>query len=171
MKNRGKYIIIALISVVIIILIWAISSYNGIVSARENIENGMSDINVQYKRRADLIPNLVESVKGYSAHEETIIDNIVKARQGILNSDTLKEKASYDAELTSAIKSLNINVENYPNLKADSTYLSLMDELSGTENRIAIASEDYNKLVRNYNNKIIRFPGSIVANFANYEKV
>ena len=148
MNKSLKIILGAIVLIVIVVFGSCIATYNGLASGKEAISSEEANIEVQYKRRADLIPNLVETVKGYSAHEQEVIDKILAARTALVNADSLNEKAEADSELKGAIDSLMVNVENYPNLKADSTYLSLMDEIAGTENRIAVARRDYNEKVK-----------------------
>lgn len=170
MSKNFKVTLGVIIFIIVILGGGYIISYNGLVSAQENVESEKSNIDVQYKRRADLIPNLIETVKGYSAHETAIIEQITESREALLSARSLAEKGTADEELTSAINKLIVGVENYPDLKADSTYLSLMDELEGTENRISVARHDYNEKVKVYNNKVIRFPSSIIANMNGFEK-
>lgn len=170
MSKNFKVTLGVIILIIVILGGGYIINYNGLVSAKENIESEQSNIDVQYKRRADLIPNLIETVKGYSAHETAIIDEITEARKALLGAESLTDRGNADEELTNAINKLIVDVENYPDLKADSTYLSLMDELEGTENRISVARRDYNEKVRTYNNKVIRFPSSIIAGMNGFEK-
>lgn len=122
------------------------------------------------QRRADLIPNLVATVKSYAEHETEVYENIAEARQKLINADTLEEKAEADSELTAALQGINVIVEAYPELKSDATYISLMDQLEGSENRIATARKDYNDAVQAYNSKLIKFPASVVANMFGFEK-
>lgn len=115
------------------------------------------------QRRADLIPNLVNTVKGYTSHEDAIIDKITTARENLNKAKTVEEKSEANDELSSALNSLMVVVENYPDLKASENFINLQDELAGTENRIAVARKDYNDAVKSYNTSIKKFPGSIFA--------
>ena len=135
----------------------------------EAVDAKFSDIDTQLQRRADLIPNLVNSVKGYMAHEQSIIDSVTTARTKLVNASSVAEKAEADNELTKALNSLLVVVENYPDIKASSNFTQLMDELSGTENRIATARRDYNNAVKEYNTYIKKFPQFIIANMFNFE--
>ena len=159
--------------ILIILIILAggfISIHNNIVRSSEEVDAKYSDIDVQLKRRADLIPNLISTVKGYMAHEEKIIESITEARTNLLNAKTISEKAKADNELTKALSSFNVIVENYPDLKANTNFISLQDELAGTENRIANARKSYNDAVKSYNQLVSVFPSKIVANMFNFEK-
>lgn len=168
MKINGTAIIIVII--LVICLGGGISTYNSIVSAEEKVTNSYADIDTQLQRRADLIPNLVSSVKGYMEHEEKIIDSITQSRERLVNASSMMDRAQANDELTKAIEQLNVVVENYPDLKANDNFIQLQDELAGTENRIAIARKDYNQAVNTYNTKIKRFPGVFVANLFGFDK-
>lgn len=159
-SNMGLIIVIA---IVILIGIIIMSSYNGIVSLSEDVDSKYATIDTYLQRRADLIPNLVSTVKGYTQHEESIIDSITEAREKMTSAKTVTEKAEANDELTSALNNLMIVVENYPDLKASTNFTQLSDELSGTENRIAVARRDYNDAVKTYNLSIKQFPNSILA--------
>ncbi len=147
---------------------WAIGSYNNLVSLYENVQSQYSNIDVYLQRRADLIPNLVNTVKGYTAHESQILEEIAKSREKLASSNSISEKVEANDELSSAINKLLIVVENYPNLKADTQFTALCDELSGTENRIAVARKDYNLAVQNYNKNIKKFPMVLIANMLGF---
>ena len=146
------------------------NSYNSLVELEENVEKEYSNISVMLERRADLIPNLVETVKGYAAHEEAVINSVTEARQKLLNANTLEEKGQANNELTSALNALMIIVENYPELKANTNFIQLSDELAGTENRIANARNNYNDAVKIYNSKVKKFPTNILANMFGFEE-
>lgn len=170
MGNRKTGWIIA--GVIIIVLIFsAIGSYNNLVSLSEDVETKLSQIDNQLQRRNDLIPNLVETVKGFAAHEEEIIQSVTDARAKLAGASTLDETIEGDAELSSALSRLLVVVENYPELKADANFRQLADDLSGTENRIAVARQDYNEAARRYNSAIRRFPTNIIANIFGFERV
>lgn len=171
MKNKKALIIIAVIVGVIVIAVGTLAStYNSLVTGREAVENAESNIDTYLQRRLDLIPNLVSTVKSYAAHETEVVDKVLEARTSLVNASTVQDKADADAQLNTALQGINVIVENYPELKSDSTYVALMDELEGSENRIAVARKDYNDVVKDYNNKVIRFPGNIFANLFGFEK-
>lgn len=161
---------IALILVLALIVIAAVSTYNGMVSARESVESQMSNIDTQLQRRSDLIPNLVSTVKGYAAHETEVFQAVSDARARLAGADSINEKVEADNELSGALSRLLAITENYPELKANEQFTALMDELSGTENRIAVARQDYNETAQAYNRKISTFPGVIFANMFGFEK-
>lgn len=172
--NKTKKIIIgvvaAVLAVVIIIAGSVISTRNTLATQREAVDSAASNVDTYLQRRADLIPNLVATVKSYAEHETEVYENIAEARQKLINADTLEEKAEADSELTAALQGINVIVEAYPELKSDATYISLMDQLEGSENRIATARKDYNDAVQAYNSKLIKFPASVVANMFGFEK-
>ena len=172
MKKMSAWGIAGLVvlGLIVILGLTSIGSYNKLVSLKENVDSKYSDIDVQLKRRADLIPNLISTVKGYMAHKEKIIESITEARTNLLNAKTISEKAKADNELTKALSSFNVIVENYPDLKANTNFISLQDELAGTENRIANARKSYNDAVKSYNQLVSVFPSKIVANMFNFEK-
>lgn len=156
---------IAAIAVVIVI----ISSYNGIVTLHENITARWAQVENQLQRRNDLIPNLVSSVKGYAAHEKTVFENVTKARSQWAAAGSIDDKVQAAASMDTAIARLLLVAENYPTLKADQTFLALMDELSGTENRIAVERMRYNEAVRQFNITVRVFPGNVVAGLFGYK--
>lgn len=163
-----------LVVVVIIIVIiggWIISSYNSITTAFEKVESEYSNVSVQLERRADLIPNLVKTVKGYTNQEEKIIKEITEARKEISSANNIKELSKANDNLTNAINSLNVIVENYPDLKSSENFINLQDELAGTENRISVARRDYNNAVKEYNTMIKKIPTNIIASISGKEKV
>lgn len=163
-KLSGGMIFAIVVGAIIFILgVWGVKSYNGLVGLKETVDNESSNIETQLQRRADLIPNLVNTVKGYTNHENKILSAISEARAKLSGAGTMSEKAKADSELSSAVSRLLVVVENYPNLKADSQFSALTDELAGTENRITVARRDYNDSVKEYNRQIKMFPGSIIA--------
>lgn len=170
MKNKKTIIIVAVLAVIVILGGALISGYNGLVTSREAVESAESNIDTYLQRRADLIPNVVSTVKSFAQHETEVFDKVLEARKSLVNAKTPEEKATADAQLDTALQGINVIVEAYPELKSDATYVALMDELEGSENRIAVARKDYNDAVKDYNNKVIRFPGSIVANLFGFEK-
>jgi LemA protein len=158
--NKSLWIVIA---VVALLVVFGISSYNSLVGMNENVNGKWSQIENMLQRRADLIPNLVNTVKGYAAHEQQAIAAVADARAKLAGAAGPAAKAQANGELNSALSRLLVVVENYPNLKADQNFRALMDELSGTENRIAVARKDYNDAVQGYNTKIRSLPTSIFA--------
>lgn len=158
---RVTAVIIAVL--VAVLAISGISSYNNLVAMNEAVNGKWSQIENQLQRRAELIPNLVNTVKGYAAHEQQAIQSVTEARAKLAGAGGPAAKAEADAELNTSLKRLLVIVENYPNLKADQNFRSLMDELSGTQNRIAVARKDYNDTVQTYNTKIRSFPTNMFA--------
>lgn len=156
--------------VLLIILLWGITSYNNLVESKERVEKEASNISVMLERRADLIPNLINTVKGYTKHEEEIIGKITNARENLLAASSITDQAKANQELSTAIDALMVVVENYPDLKASQNFINLQDELAGTENRIAVARKDYNEIIKNYNSKIKKFPTNIIASLFHCEK-
>ena len=168
--KKGLIVVVAIVAVIAIIGGICVSNYNSLVTAREEVSSAEANIDTYLQRRADLIPNIVASVKSYAAHETEVYSKIAEARQKLVNAGNISEKAEANAELSSALQGLNIVVESYPELKADATYIALMDELEGSENRIATARKDYNDVVKEYNNKVIKFPANIFAGIFGFEK-
>ncbi|NLM50586.1 MAG: LemA family protein [Clostridiaceae bacterium] len=167
MKNKWLIVVIVL---VVLLGAWVAGQYNSLVSLSTQVEQSYSNIEVQLQRRADLIPNLLNTVKGYIAHEEGVLTEIANARAKLAGASTVAEQSQANAELSSALSRLLVVVENYPTLKADTQFTSLMDELAGTENRIGVARIEYNDIVAKYNMKIRRFPGNIFANLFGFER-
>ncbi|GIN21304.1 LemA family protein [Siminovitchia fordii] len=168
--RKGLGTIIGILVVLALVFVPLFGSYNGFVNAEENVEQQYSQIENQLQRRADLIPNLVNTVKGYAKHEENVLGDIADARSRLIGAKTVQEQADADASLSNAISRLLVISENYPELKADKQFTQLMDELAGTENRIAVARKDYNDQVTIYNKKVRQFPGRIVASVFGFEK-
>lgn len=168
--KKGTIVLIAVIAVVAIIVLSFVGTYNSLVSMREGVTEKLSTIDVLLQRRADLIPNLVNTVKGYAEHEQEAIKAVSDARTKYASSGTASEKAQADAEMTSALSRLLMVAENYPELKADANFRQLSDELAGTENRISVGRQDYNSAAKEYNTKIIRFPSNIIAGMFGLEK-
>ncbi len=160
---KGKGLIIALIVILALVFLGGMGSYNGLVTKEENINQKQSDVGTYLQRRADLIPNLVQTVEGYAAHEKEVLKNISDARAKLAGATTPQQQVAADNELKGALNRLMVVVENYPNLKADANFRQLMDELAGTENRITIARKDYNQVVQDYNSSIRSFPTVIWA--------
>ncbi len=170
--KKGLIAIIAVVAVVVIIAISLTSSYNGFVDKEEAVKTAQSTISVQLQRRADLIPNFVASVKGYSDYEQSTFTAVTEARSKVATASGAAEQAQASAQLDSAIDIwVNAVTEAYPELKANEQYKALQDELAGTENRIAVARKDYNDAAQVYNKAVRRFPGSIVAGIFGFEQV
>jgi LemA protein len=168
--KKGYMIIGIIVAVILLFAAMLIPSYNNFVELEENVDQSYAQIENQLQRRLDLIPNLVNTVKGYASHEKEVITSISDARARLAGANTVEEEATANAELTGALSRLLVVVENYPNLKADQQFTQLMDELSGTENRISVARKDYNDQVAVYNKKIKRFPGALIAGMTGFDE-
>lgn len=165
-------LIIAIVVIVVIVLA-VVLMYNGLVRSRNRVDNAWSQIDVQLKRRYDLIPNLVETVKGYAAHEKSTLEAVTQARANAMNAQeggNVAQQAQAENALTGALKSLFAVSEAYPDLKANQNFLQLQEELTSTEDRIAYARQFYNDSVLNYNNSIQTFPRNTLAGMFNFEK-
>lgn len=169
MKKKTIWII-AIAAVIVILAVSLIGSYNSLVKLDTACDTAYSDIQVQLQRRNDLIPNLVNTVKGYAAQETEVFTAVSDARAKLAGAGTVEETAEANAELTSALNRLLAISEAYPELKSNENFLSLQDELAGTENRIGVARKDYNEKVREYNVKIRSFPTNIIAGMFGFEK-
>jgi LemA protein len=156
--------LIIILVIVVLVGLYAVFSYNGLVSLRNRIENAWAQIDVQLKRRYDLIPNLVETVKGYAAHERETLDAVIEARNAGMNASGPHDQAEAENQITGALKSLFALSEAYPDLKANQNFAQLQEELTGTEGRIAYARQFYNDTVYRYNTKIQSFPSNVLAN-------
>jgi LemA protein len=170
---------IIILGVLAVLAIWGISSYNSIITAEENVSTAWSQVENQYQRRADLIPNLVETVKGYTSHESTTLENVVAARAKATQitidptnatPEQLVAFQNAQGELSQALGRLMAITENYPDLKANKNFEALQSQLEGTENRITVARNNFNEEVRRYNTLIRRFPSNIIANMLGSEK-
>ena len=156
-------VILVILGVVVVLVIWLIAIYNGLVGARQRVKEAFSGIDVQLKRRSSLIPNLVETVKGYAAHEREVLEAVTRARAQLDNARTPGQAAQADNILTGTLRSLFAVAEAYPDLKADQNFLELQRELTDTEDKIAYSRQFYNGNVRDFNQKIQVFPSVIVA--------
>ncbi len=152
-----------ILGIFVVGLIAVINIYNALVSFRENVKNGWSQIDVQLKRRYDLVPNLVETAKGYMSHEKDTLERVIKARQQAIDASGIKDKQAAENFLTGTLRSLFAVVENYPNLKADQQMIRLQEELTSTENKISFARQYYNDEVNRLNVAIQSFPNNFVA--------
>ena len=159
---------IALI-VIVVLIIWVIAVYNGLVQSRLKVDNAWSQIDVQLQRRFDLIPNFVETVKGYMTHESETFEKIAQLRTSWANSSSVGEKAKLDGELSGALKTIMAVSENYPELKANTNFSDLSEELRNTENKISFSRQFYNDSVTMYNTKLQLFPSNIIANMFNFK--
>jgi LemA protein len=171
--RRGLWIGIAFVVVIFLAVLLVFGSYvsakNQMVAKQEAVHAQWSQVDVVLQRRADLIPNLVETVKGYAKHEETVFSDIANARSALLGAHNPQEKIAANGQLDSALGRLLVLSENYPNLKADQNFLQLQDQLEGTENRIAVERRRYNQTLQDYNTFIRQFPNSIWAGMAGFQ--
>lgn len=157
------WVLIGVVIFVAIVVLWFILTYNSFVRLKNQVENAWSQIDVQLKRRTDLIPNLIKTVKGYVKHERETLESVTKARTAMMNAGNAKEAADADNMLTGALKSLFAVSESYPDLKANENFMQLQEELSGTENKISATRQYYNDTVMEYNTKRESFPANIIA--------
>lgn len=156
--------------VVVVGALWLAGMFNALVRARNRVKEAWSDIDVQLKRRYDLIPNLVEAVKGYASHEREVLENVIKARSAAMNAQTVGEHGQAENMLSGALKSLFALSENYPQLQASENFAKLQDELSDTENKIQAARRFYNTNVLDLNNKVEQFPTNFFASMFGFQK-
>jgi LemA protein len=161
--------LILIIVVVVLIVLFFVAQYNGLVRLRNRIDNAWSQIDVQLKRRHDLIPNLIETVKGYAAHESGTLEKVVQARNAAINAQGPVQSAQAENALTGALKSIFALAEAYPDLKANQNFLALQEELTSTEDRISYARQFYNDSVLKYDNKIETFPANTIAGMFNFK--
>ena len=166
MKGRS---LIVVIGIIVVLGFMLVGSYNNLASMDEGVTSAWAQVENVLKRRADLIPNLVNTVQGYASHEEEVLTNITNARAGLTSANSPGEFAEANAEFEAAMTSLNIVVENYPDLKANQNFLELQAELASTENKISTERMRYNDAVRKLNTTIRRFPTNIIAGMFNYE--
>ena len=175
--KKSLIAIIGLIVVVIIAVMWYQGAYNGMVKADENVKSAWGNVENQYQRRADLVPNLVATVKGYATHEETTLKEVIEARAKAtqttidptkLNEDNMAQFQAAQGELSSALGRLLVSVEAYPDLKANQNFLDLQAQLEGTENRIATERTRFNEVAQEYNTLIRRFPNNIIAGMSGF---
>lgn len=168
--TSGLIVALVIIIPLAILLIWVISIYNGLVRLRNEIENAWAQIDVQLKRRADLVPNLVETVKGYAAHESSTLERVIQARNMAVSARDVEGRIEAENLLSGALKSLFAVSEAYPDLKANTNFLNLQEELKSTENKVAFARQFFNDRTLQYNNQREVFPANIVAGMFNFEK-
>ncbi|MBS3175812.1 LemA family protein [Candidatus Woesearchaeota archaeon] len=156
--------------ILVVIVLYVILAYNGLIRLRNEVDNSWAQIDVQLKRRFDLIPNLIETVKGYAKHEKELFTDITKARSQMTQAHTIGEKAKANNMLSDTLKSLFAVAENYPKLQANENFLQLQEELSGTENKIGYSRQHYNDVVMMFNNKLQVFPTNTIAGMFNFGK-
>ncbi len=156
-------VLLVVVAVLLLAFLWVIGTYNGLVRLRNQVKNAWAQIDVQLKRRHDLIPNLVETVKGYAKHERGTLDAVVQARARATGAQTVDDRIRSEGELSQALGRLMVVVEAYPDLKANQNFLALQEELTSTENKISFARQFYNDSVMQYNTRIESFPANVVA--------
>ncbi|MEO5564162.1 MAG: LemA family protein [Chitinophagaceae bacterium] len=151
------------IGIIVVIVLWVISLYNGLVKLRNRRQNAFADIDVQLRQRHDLVPQLVETVKGYASHEKELLLRVTEARSAAMNARTIDDKIVAEQQLTSALQGLKVQVEAYPDLKANQNFLQLQEELSDIENKLAASRRFFNGATTEYNNAVESFPGNLIA--------
>ena len=175
--KKSVIVIIGLVILAGIIFLWYQGAYNGLVQADENVKSAWGNVENQYQRRSDLVPNLVATVKGYATHEATTLENVINARAKAtqmtidptnLNEETMAQFQAVQGQLTSALSRLLVNVEAYPDLKANQNFLDLQAQLEGTENRIATERMRFNETAQQYNTMVRRFPNNIIAGISGF---
>lgn len=169
----GGIVAIIVIAIIVVLVIWVISMYNGLVTMRNRVSNGWAQVDVLLKQRADLIPNLVETVKGYAGHESNVFTQVTQARAGVIAAannpnTTLEQRAAAEQQLSNAMVNLRATAEAYPDLKANQNFMDLQQKLAGLEDKIAYGRQFYNDVVLKYNNKIMQVPTNIIANMFHF---
>lgn len=155
--------------IIVLLVLYVISIYNSLVGLRQKVKNGWSQIDVQLQRRFDLIPNLVETVKGYMTHESDVLTKVAELRTSWANASTVSEKSKIDGELSGALKTIMAVAESYPDLKANSNFAQLQDELQNTEDKIAFSRQFYNDIATKYNTRLQVVPSNIIASMFHFE--
>lgn len=166
--NKGLKTFLIILGILVIIFLPLIGSYNSMVGLEQRVDAAQSNIDTQLQRRSDLIPNLVQTIKGYATQEQTIFTDVANARARLAGAQNIPDKANADAQLSTSLSRLLVVVERYPELKSNENFRDLSIALEGTENRIAIARQDYNTTVNNYNTSIKRFPNSIISGMSGF---
>lgn len=164
------WIALVILAIIVLIGLWLVGVYNGLVSLKMRVENAWSQIDTQLKRRFDLIPNLVETVKGYAAHEQGTLEKVIAARNTYASATSVEDKAKANNELTSTLKNIFALGEAYPELKANENFLALQTELTGTEDKVAYSRQFYNDTVQMYNTAIMKFPAVLVAGMLGFKE-
>lgn len=159
-----------ILGVIVVLVIIVVSMYNSLVKLRNNRENAFADIDVQLKQRHDLIPQLVDTVKGYATHEKETLDRVIQARNGAVQAKTIDEKIVAENQLTSALSGLRITLEAYPDLKANQNFLQLQEEISDVENKLAAVRRYFNSATRELNNAVQTFPSNLIAGMFGFHK-
>lgn len=155
--------------IIVLLVLYVISIYNSLIGLRQKVKNGWSQIDVQLQRRFDLIPNLVETVKGYMSHESDVLTKVAELRTSWANASTVSEKSKLDGELSGALKTIMAVAESYPDLKANSNFAQLQEELQNTENKIAFSRQFYNDIATKYNTRLQVVPSNIIASMFHFE--
>jgi len=161
-------VLLVLVGVVAVVALWFVFTYNGLVRLRNQVKNAWSQIDVQLKRRYDLIPNLIETVKGYAAHEKETLERVVQARQRGIDASNVKDQQEAENMITGALRKLFALSEAYPNLKANENFLALQEELASTENKIGFARQYYNDTIKDFNTRQEMFPANLVASMLGF---
>ena len=168
--NTSTIVLIVIAGLLVLLAFYVIGVYNKLVNARNKVDNQFSQVDIQLKRRADLIPNLVETVKGYAKHEEGTLTAVIEARNKAVSATTINDKVEANNQLTGALNKLFALSESYPELKANENFLSLQNDLKDTEDKITYARQFYNDSANGFNNLVMMFPSNIVANMFNFKK-
>ena len=163
-------VLLIILAIIVVLIIFIIGIYNGLVKARQRVKNSWSQIDVQLQRRFDLIPNLVETVKGYMTHESDVLEKVTGLRTSWANASSISEKVDISNELSSTLKTIMAVSENYPNLKANQNFSELQAELQNTENKVTYSRQFYNDSVTIYNTKLETFPSNIIASMFNFKE-
>ena len=162
--------LLIILGVIVLLALWAISIYNGLVRLRNNRENAFANIDVQLKQRYDLVPQLVSTVKGYASHEKELLEKITAARSAAMSATNINDKMAADQQLTNALAGLKVSVEAYPDLKANQNFLQLQSELSDIENKLAATRRFFNSTTRELNNSVQTFPNNLLAGIFGFQK-
>lgn len=169
-KNKFSAVLIVIIVAVVAIIAITVPTYNNLATSREEVNKSYAQVENVVQRRADLIPNLVNTVKGYTDHESETLEAVTNARAGVSKADSPEELAEANEAVSRAIGDINVVVERYPELKADTQFVALMDEISGSENRISVERKNYNEAVQAYNSKLVRFPTNLIGNITGFDE-
>ena len=162
--------LLIILGVIVLLALWAISIYNGLVRLRNNRENAFANIDVQLKQRYDLVPQLVSTVKGYASHEKELLEKVTAARSAAMSATNINDKMAADQQLTNALAGLKVSVEAYPDLKANQNFLQLQNELSDIENKLAATRRFFNSTTRELNNSVQTFPNNLLAGIFGFQK-
>lgn len=156
--------LLIVLGIIVVLIIWVISVYNSLVRLRNRRQNAFADIDVQLRQRHDLVPQLVETVKGYAGHEKDVLLQITQARSAAMSANSIDDKIKAEQQLTSALQGLRVQIEAYPDLKANTNFLQLQEELADIENKLAASRRFFNAATTEYNNSVESFPGNLIAN-------